>query len=128
MDFTTDPTALRPTAKHQNDLGLPGAHDETAAGTVEPRGPNEGESFIVPEVSSVLSEMQTFFATQLMPRARIIEGEVQNLQYETQNVSDRADAEKNEVLKELDRLSQLVMTFQSRISQFLHFNAFGGQA
>ncbi|KXZ54300.1 hypothetical protein GPECTOR_5g386 [Gonium pectorale] len=107
----------------------PQTHHDNADGNAhaEPSGQDAEGSFILPEVNGVMSEVQAFFNAQLLPRARAIESEVANMTYEANAVTDRAEAEKLEVIKELGRLSELVVNFQNSISQFLHFGAFGAQ-
>ncbi|PNW78759.1 hypothetical protein CHLRE_09g389171v5 [Chlamydomonas reinhardtii] len=118
---------------HPQDGAL--GHTAGAAGAEEPAegagGGGEGgssETFIVPEVAAVLSQANDFWAQNLMPRARAIESEVVALTYEANAVTGRAEAEKQDLVKELGRLSELVLSFQSRIQQFLHFGSYGGQA
>ncbi|GLC42066.1 hypothetical protein PLESTB_001064300 [Pleodorina starrii] len=94
----------------------------------EPNSTGDAESFIMPEINEMMSNLQAFFGSNCIPRARAIETEVANLQYEIGAVTDRAEAEKNEALNELARLGKLVLNFQNRISQLLQFDGFGGQS
>ncbi|GIL91194.1 hypothetical protein Vretimale_18852 [Volvox reticuliferus] len=94
----------------------------------EPTAAGDSESFIMPDISEMMNNIQTFFATQCLTRAHAVEAEVSNLQYEINGVTDRAELEKNEALKELNRLGKLVLNFQSRIAQLLQLDGFGGQA
>ncbi|GFR47717.1 hypothetical protein Agub_g9471 [Astrephomene gubernaculifera] len=127
MGMPNDTEGLRPTDQ-QNDALVQVVHDDMGGNPhAEPSNAGDAETFIVPEVVAVLNDAQSFFSSQLLPRARQIESEVANLTYEANSVTERAETEKTDVLKELGRLSELVLNFQSRISQFLHFGAFGGQ-
>ncbi|GIL58947.1 hypothetical protein Vafri_13952 [Volvox africanus] len=94
----------------------------------EPTAAGDGESFIMPDISEIMNNVQTFFSTHCVTRARAVEADVSNLQYEINGVTDRAELEKNEALRELNRLGKLVISFQNRISQLLQLDAFGGQA
>ncbi|EFJ42682.1 hypothetical protein VOLCADRAFT_121509 [Volvox carteri f. nagariensis] len=113
-------------ANQQND---PGLHDGLGGNPPggEPSTAGDAESFIMPEMTEMLSNLQAFFSNHCIPRARAVETEVANLQYEINGVTDRAEAEKSEALNELNRLGKLVLNFQSRISQLLQFDPFGGQ-
>ncbi|PNH07345.1 hypothetical protein TSOC_006174 [Tetrabaena socialis] len=99
-------------------------HDD--AGGVPPPETDETQTFIIPEMTSALNTINDFFNSQVLPRSRAIETEVANLTYEANAVSNAAEAERANLEKELARLSNLVQSFQSRISQYLHFGAFGG--
>lgn len=108
-----------------NQAAEPPADDPNANTANYDASADEG-SFILPEVTTVMSDVNNFFQAQLLPRCREIESEVNALTYEANAVTNRAEVEKQEVVKELSRLSELVLSFQQRIQQFLHFGSFQG--
>eukprot|EP00877_Chromochloris_zofingiensis_P007961 jgi/Chrzof1/3418/Cz12g24170.t1 len=86
-----------------------------------------GLGYVTQQVHDLLiQEVQSFYQYELAPRARTVEDDVSALQYQAELLTNKATAEKDDVHRELNRLSGLVMAFQAHVAEVLSMVGGGG--
>ncbi|WIA14297.1 hypothetical protein OEZ85_002831 [Tetradesmus obliquus] len=129
VDLSTPPPAAPPGSQHfpqEIDLAA-AAHDDAAVQMQTHHGlqdeqhtQQQSEDYLTASLKQqLLSDVATFFQAEIGPRTLAISEDVNSLQYEAEQLANKAATEKAEVLGELDRLHKLVASFQAQIREAL---------
>eukprot|EP00775_Hariotina_reticulata_P003164 gene3164-3442_t len=84
-------------------------------------GQQEGQGdFVTAAIKQdLLTSVEDFFQQEVAPRTAAIAQDMAALQYEAEVLTNQCTAEKDAVLEELNRIQQVVATFQTQIFQVL---------